>query len=175
MNKSTVIYAIIITASVLLGSWLLFWGANALVWIMSLDFSPFALLTEMMSGGGLLTKFISYMLSFEWAYGLAFLYILITIGKEEGRLSDTERLIFAIPTILIIMIYDPRIASYMPGFIESALRFLQQTCAARLIGGVSWLNHSTDTAIYDGFYFTVFDMMIAGVYLFWYWSSSKND
>lgn len=89
--------------------------------------------------------------------------------------SDTQRLIFAIPTILIIMIYDPRIASYMPGFIESALRFLQQTCAARLIGGVSWLNHSTDTAIYDGFYFTVFDMMIAGVYLFWYWSSSKND
>ncbi len=63
-------------------------------------------------------------------------------------------------TLLVVTVYDPRIASHLPGFMESAVHWLQTSCNARLVGGISMTNVDFSGSITDPVYYNLFDFLI---------------
>ena len=170
-------FFLVTTAVVLLGTWVLFWIVNGVVWLASLDINFIGLFTEKLAEKyGFFWKIVCYMCQLEWVYPLVYLVILANISKDLRYPPKGMRRFVGILTLFIIMVYDVRIATVMPGFIASFLHFFQDTCAAHLISGVSWLNKSMDTEVTDGLYFTVFDVLMVLTYLLWCWNPNpKRD
>ncbi|MDE5786321.1 MAG: hypothetical protein K2H98_07295 [Duncaniella sp.] len=141
--------------------WVLFWVANGIMWLSGTGGE--ALLSELfLRDAGTLTRVIIYLLEFEWIYGLFyFLALEKTLGSMDDGEPDLPVLLGGIlMTIAVIVVYDPRIAHYLPHFMESAVVWLQTSCNARLVGGISMMNVDFSGTITDPVYYSLFDFII---------------
>lgn len=138
--------------------WLFFWGCNLLVWMMSFGFSFTDVLFSSLPSGASFMKVVGFLFDGVWLYWAAFLYIMVLGGDEDNDLSlGGYSLIAGILVIMVIMIYDPRIAPHMPGLLQQGLLYLQNNWNFHLVGAFSWANFDFSGKVSDPFYFTVFD------------------
>ncbi len=146
--------------------WGAFWIVNGIMWLSGIGGE--ALITELilreMNPWG---RALVYILEFEWLYALVFFYILHEISGHDNSSDAINGIIGILLAILIIFVYDPRIAPHLPGFIEGPINWLQTSCNARLVGGVSMTSIDFSGNITDPVYYNLFDILIAGTTGFW--------
>lgn len=146
--------------------WLAFWIVNGVMWLSGIGGE--ALITEVilrdLNPWG---RALVYILEFEWLYALAFFLILHELYNHEDGIVEIEKVAGILLAILAIFVYDPRIAPHMPGFIEGPIQWLQTTCNARLVGGISMLHTDLSGDISDPVYYKLFDFLIGGAAVFW--------
>lgn len=149
--------------------WLFFWGCNLLVWLMSIGFSLTDPIFASLPSGAHFMKIVGFFVSdCIWIYFAAYFQILIKATESEAgeELSRPTLITFAgLLTLVVIMIYDPRIASYLPAFLERWIHFLQNNWNFHLVGSFSWANFDFSGKVSDPFYYTVFDWGIGLTYL----------
>lgn len=158
--------------------WLFFWGCNIFVWLMSFGFSFTDIIFSSLPSGPSFAKVIGFLFDGLWVYCLAYVYILIKIfeGDDGDVMSKSTFCVFtALLTVVVIMIYDPRIAYFMPGWLEHTLQYLQNNWNFHLVGAFSWANFDFSGTVSDPFYFTCFDIGMVLGYLFMVFSALIKD
>lgn len=157
--------------------WLLFWIANGIMWLLGIGAD--ALISDLfMRDLGWFGRVVMYIVGFEWIYGLFFFMVLTQFANRMESREGADGITVLTGVVLcltVICVYDPRIAPMLPGFIESGINFLQTSCAARLVGGVSMADMNFSGTITDPVYFTLFDVIIAGVTGLWAWGNLSNN
>lgn len=144
------------------GVWLAFWFVNGILYLNSLvpDFLG-AISQQFSESGSPLVRATGYLLlDLVWFYGFALLGVFLYIKPEYDTIDSTMVWIYIIMTVLIIVVYDPRIAPLLPRFLEAPIVWLQTSCNARLVGFPSMFNDFSDK-ITDPVYYWTFDFVIA--------------
>lgn len=157
--------------------WLIFWVINGVMWLSGVGVE--ALLTDhFLAQSGSFLRAVIYLIGFEWLYGLAMFYMLIQLSKtsDDGDFFDGWSIGTGIALcVFIIMVYDPRIAAHLPALFASPVEFLQTSCAAHLVGGISMTNVDFSGNITDPVYYTLFDLLIGAAGAFWLFAKLVLD
>ena len=146
--------------------WVVFWIINGVMWLSGIGGE--ALITELvLSELNPWGRALVYILEFEWLYAIAYFAILHEVFKGDDSADAIDIIVCLLLTTLVIFVYDPRIAPHMPDFIEGPIQWLQTTCNARLVGGVSMKAIDFSGSITDPVYYNLFDFLIGGSAIFY--------
>ena len=142
--------------------WIGFWIANGVVLLSTLlpDFAG-AILNLMIDSPSWGWRALGYStLGLEWLYPVVYAGVIMMLGNGGfGPLWRKEWIAFALITVLVCLIYDPRFAVIMPSCISGVLEFFSTKCNAYL---VTYFPHDTP----DGVFYTIFDIfMIIACYI----------
>lgn len=154
--------------------WGVFWLINAVMWLSGIGGE--ALLTEIvMRDMNPWLRAVVYIFEFEWLYALAIFVIFIEMLGKDGDIDFVDIIEAVIIALVVIFVYDPRIAPHLPAFIADPIHWLQTSCHARLVGGFSMLRVDFSGNITDPVYYTLFDILVAGGAAFWVWTQTWGD
>lgn len=149
--------------------WLFFWGCNIFVWLTSFGFSFTDIIFSNLPSGPSFIKVVGFIFDGIWVYFLAYSVILIKIlegDDAEVIPKSTFCILTGLLTMVVIFIYDPRIAFHLPNFLEHGIQYLQNNWNFHLVGPFSWAGMDFSGTVSDPFYFTCFDIGIVLSYLF---------
>lgn len=163
-------FGLIIAAPLLLPIiWIYFWGCNLAVWALSFGFSFTDVIFSSLPSGPSFAKVIGFCFDGIWFYFAAFCAAMFKMRDEDGgsdfSLSSFLTIVAAV-TILVIVIYDPRIAPELPGFLCSPIQYMQEHWNFRLVGAFSWASMNFSGKVSDPFFYTVFDIGMVLSFLF---------
>lgn len=148
--------------------WFAFWFCNFFVILLTAGISAIGIL---LSQSGTFLKIIGFILDGLWLYGAAYALVLMKasgVGDSSDSSPASKSFYYTyggLLTMLIIIIYDPSIAYYMPGFLEDGIRFLQDDLNFHIVEGFDWGHMEFPGPASDSLYLICFDIELVLAYL----------